>query len=217
MATTSLAGLQALVADIGLQPIPSFTAADVLNNPLDIYHLYLAENFQTLVECEPELVYSSIQLSNTIENGDLDIVLPRLKLSGPKPRELAGELIKKVSWLLRFASLVQNVTQSLIRFLLVPISPSLRRSLQRWHPYPNPFPDQNPSTTTSPLRSRTKCYLWYFQVSWPTKWPRVQSEKGHCRVLVPEYCKRIHRGSFKKHNTWRFCSKHVRGDGLFCV
>jgi arginyl-tRNA synthetase len=96
MATASLAGLQAFVAEIGLQPIPSFANADVLNDPLDIYHSYLAENFQTLVECEPELVYSSIHPSNAIENGDLDIVLPQLKLTGAKPKELAGELIKKV-------------------------------------------------------------------------------------------------------------------------
>ena len=33
MATTSLPGLQALVANIGLDPIPSFNAAHVLNNP----------------------------------------------------------------------------------------------------------------------------------------------------------------------------------------
>lgn len=96
MATASLLGLQAFLAEIGLEPIPSFAATDVLNNPIDIYHSYLAEHLQTLVECDPNLVYNSIQLSKTIEDGDLDIVLPKLKLPGVSPKELAGELLKKV-------------------------------------------------------------------------------------------------------------------------
>jgi arginyl-tRNA synthetase len=102
MATASLPGLQAFVAEIGLEPIPSFTAADVLNNPIDIYHSYLAEHFQTLVECDPDLVYDSIQPANTTGNGDLDIVLPKLKLPGASPKELAGELLKKVCCFLQF-------------------------------------------------------------------------------------------------------------------
>lgn len=101
MATTSLSGLEALVEGIGLKPIPSFAEADVLNNPIDLYHSYLAEHLQTLVECDQHLVYNSIQRSNTIENGDLDIVLPKLKLPGASPKELAGELLKKVSWFCR--------------------------------------------------------------------------------------------------------------------
>ncbi len=102
MATASLLGLQAFVAEIGLEPIPLFEAADVLNNPIDIYHSYLAEHLQTLIECDPHLVYNSIQPSNIIENGDLDIVLPKLKLDGVKPKELAGELLRKVGWFPQF-------------------------------------------------------------------------------------------------------------------
>ena len=96
MATTTLLSLQAFAAKIGLQPIPSFAEADLLNNPVDIYHAYLAKHLQTIVEGEDSLVYNSIQPSNTIENGDLDIVLPKLKLPGISPKELAGELLKKV-------------------------------------------------------------------------------------------------------------------------
>jgi arginyl-tRNA synthetase len=95
MATASLLGLQAFVAEIASEPLPFFAAADVLNNPIDIYHSYLAGRIQTLVDCDPNLVYDSIQPANTIGNGDLVIVLPRLKLSGISPKELAGELLKK--------------------------------------------------------------------------------------------------------------------------
>jgi arginyl-tRNA synthetase len=109
MATSSLPSLQAFVTGIGLEPLPSFAEGDVLNNPIDICHLYLAEHLRTLVECDPHLVYNSIQLSKTIEDGDLDIVLPRLKLDGIKPKELASELLKKVSW---FLHLCQSIGQS---------------------------------------------------------------------------------------------------------
>jgi hypothetical protein len=96
MATVSIPGLQAAVAEIGLAPFPSFVEADVLSNPIDIFHAYLAEHLQSYVECDPQLVYNSIQASNTIENGDLDIVLPKLKLPGVSPKDLAGQLLKKV-------------------------------------------------------------------------------------------------------------------------
>jgi arginyl-tRNA synthetase len=96
--TTSLPGLQAFLAELGLElePLPSFAAADVLNKPIDIYHSYLAEHFQKLVDCDRGLVYDSIQPANTTGNGDLDVVLPKLKLPGITSKELAGELLKKV-------------------------------------------------------------------------------------------------------------------------
>lgn len=102
--TTSLPGLQAFLAELGLElePIPSFAAADVLNKPIDIYHSYLAEHFQKLVDCDRGLVYDSIQPANATENGDLDVVLPKLKLPGITPKELAGELLKKVWRLSQF-------------------------------------------------------------------------------------------------------------------
>jgi arginyl-tRNA synthetase len=96
MTTVSLPCLEALLAEMGVEAIPSFAVADVLNNPLDIYHSYLAKNLQTLVDCDPNLVYNSIQPSSTIEDGDLDIILPKLKLHGVKPQTLADELLKKV-------------------------------------------------------------------------------------------------------------------------
>jgi arginyl-tRNA synthetase len=109
MATASLPALQAFVAKMELEPIPSFAASNVLNNPIDIYHSYLAKHFQTLVECDPDLVYDSIQPANTTGNGDLDIVLPKLKLTGTNPKELAGELLKKVRCFLQFG---QSLRQS---------------------------------------------------------------------------------------------------------
>jgi arginyl-tRNA synthetase len=96
MGTTSLPGLEAYLKELGLGPIPLFAAADFLNSPLDIYHSYLAESFLPLVECGPDIIYNAIQPPGSIGDGDLDIVVPRLKLPGVNPKELALELLKKV-------------------------------------------------------------------------------------------------------------------------
>jgi hypothetical protein len=75
---------------------PVLRGSYILNNFIDIYRSYLAENFQTLIECNSNLIYESIQLSNATANGDLDIVLPKLRLPGTNPKELVGELMRKV-------------------------------------------------------------------------------------------------------------------------
>jgi arginyl-tRNA synthetase len=85
----------AFVTEIGLEPIPSFPDAYFLNNLIDVYHPYLAEHLQKLVECDSDLIFSSIQLSNTIENGDLDIFLPKLKLPGFSPKNSQTSFSKK--------------------------------------------------------------------------------------------------------------------------
>ena len=105
MATTSLPGLEAFLASLGVGPVPSFAAADVLNDPMDLCHSYLAEDFQRLVECDPELVYKAIQPPSTTQDGDLDIVLPRLKLPGANPKELAGTLLKQVCRILQHSQI----------------------------------------------------------------------------------------------------------------
>jgi arginyl-tRNA synthetase len=112
MATASFDGLQAFVGQIGLEPIPGYAAANILNNPMDIYHSYLAEHFLALVECDRDIVYSSIQPANTVLNGDFDIVLPKLKLPGTSPKELAGKLLQKVSsiCLNQISNLIQSLT-----------------------------------------------------------------------------------------------------------
>jgi arginyl-tRNA synthetase len=110
MATTSLRGLEAYLTELELGPIPSFAAADVLNNPIDIYHSYLAESFKPLVECSPDLIYNAIQPPSAIGDGDLDIVVPRLKLPGVNPKELAGELLKMVYEFLQCFQILRRTT-----------------------------------------------------------------------------------------------------------
>ncbi|KAK3343424.1 arginyl-tRNA synthetase [Lasiosphaeria hispida] len=96
MATRSLAGLTALLQGLELEAIPDFPSADMLRQPIDIFHAYLADVLRQLVGCDPQQAYDAIQPANTTGNGDLDIVLPKLKLSGgPDLQDLAADLVKK--------------------------------------------------------------------------------------------------------------------------
>lgn len=97
MATETLDGLSALLRGLDLGGMPQFPSADVLHQPIDIFHVYLADTLQKLVGCEPQQAYEAIQPADKTSNGDLDIVLPKLKLpDGPDLQELAADLVKKV-------------------------------------------------------------------------------------------------------------------------
>jgi hypothetical protein len=158
MATTSHPGLEAFVAGLGLGAVPPFAAADVLNDPMDLCHAYLAQNFQQLVECDPDLVYKAIQPPNTTQDGDLDIVLPRLKLPGKDPKELAGELLKQVC----HDSSTSDYSLILIYlFLLDSASYPLCISLPGWHSHSILSLPQSHPATLSTLYQRPETYIRY--------------------------------------------------------
>lgn len=95
MATLLPEGIEALLATLGVAgPVPIIEGTDLLNNPIDIYLLYLADTLVKLTECSPRVAYESIQWPN--ELGDLVVVLPRLRLQTKNPKALAVELKQKV-------------------------------------------------------------------------------------------------------------------------
>jgi len=98
MATLSLAGLQALVEDLGLDvPIPVFAGADVLNNPLDIARSYVAEIVcNGLPTCDPQLAYNAISSPNNLDAGDLAITVQKA-CQGVKPDEAVDRIMEQVS------------------------------------------------------------------------------------------------------------------------
>ncbi|EXJ59904.1 hypothetical protein A1O7_04051 [Cladophialophora yegresii CBS 114405] len=94
MATLDADSLQVLLDGLGVDDTGrSFPAADVLTRPLDIYRTHLAQVLVKLTDCEPQLAYDSIQEPN--DYGDLEVVIPRLRLKGSDPKELALNLAEK--------------------------------------------------------------------------------------------------------------------------
>ncbi|KAK3386784.1 hypothetical protein B0H63DRAFT_140759 [Podospora didyma] len=96
MATRSLPGLAAILRGLGLDAIPGLPlAADVLNRPLDIYHVFLADALHELVNCDLQKAYDAIQPSTSLENGDFEVVLSKLFSDGIAQPGVVDELVQK--------------------------------------------------------------------------------------------------------------------------
>ncbi|KAK3317762.1 arginyl-tRNA synthetase [Cercophora scortea] len=96
MATTSLDALQGLLEKLGLEdPIPTFAGSDVLSRPLDIFHSYLADILVKITDCEPQVAYDAIQWATDMNNGDLAVVVPRLRVKTTDNKELTRDLAEK--------------------------------------------------------------------------------------------------------------------------
>jgi len=96
MTTLKVTDLEVLLAKLGLKvPTPPFEAADVLTRPLDIGRSYFADILHSLVEGDRKKAYSSILLPGDVFNGDLAVVLPKLK-PGSKADVLGPDLMTKV-------------------------------------------------------------------------------------------------------------------------
>ena len=95
MATLKSDGLQALLNKLGVESfVTTFPSTDLLTRPLDIYRSHLADILVQLTACNPQVAYDSIQEPN--DYGDLEVVIPKLRLKGSNPKELAVELAEKV-------------------------------------------------------------------------------------------------------------------------
>jgi arginyl-tRNA synthetase len=99
MASLSLSGLQALLHGVGVDdsiPTSDFPQVNVLINSIDIYRCYLAKFIAKIVGCDTQLAYDALQWTATLAKGDLVMVVPRLRLKGVQPNQLAIEIASKV-------------------------------------------------------------------------------------------------------------------------
>ena len=99
MTSLTLQGLQSLLHTIGVDysiPPSDFPQANVLINPIDIYRCYLATFIAKIVGCDAQLAYDALQWTTTLVKGDLVMVVPRLRLKGVQPNQLAIEIASKV-------------------------------------------------------------------------------------------------------------------------
>jgi arginyl-tRNA synthetase len=97
MASKTIDGLRAILEELEVgTPIPNFPDASILVRPIDIWRSYLAETTARVLDCDAALAFEAVQTARTKDDGDLTLILPKLKLkSNAKPKELAYESIKK--------------------------------------------------------------------------------------------------------------------------
>jgi arginyl-tRNA synthetase len=96
MSTLDEAGLARLLDSLAISATTSVVIeAKPLNNPLDVCRVALAELLSSLVGCDVQTAYRSVQWPNNIFNGDLSVTVPKL-CPGHKPAELSSQLVDKV-------------------------------------------------------------------------------------------------------------------------
>jgi arginyl-tRNA synthetase len=96
MTTLELAGLTQLLEGLSISGSNTeLVGVNVLTNPLDLCRSALAELLASLVDCDAQAAYNSIQWPNNIFNGDLSVTVPKL-CPGRKPVELSSQLVDNV-------------------------------------------------------------------------------------------------------------------------
>ncbi|KAK2751149.1 hypothetical protein FQN57_000224 [Myotisia sp. PD_48] len=94
--TLTIQGIESLLKSLGAEvPILEYPYANIIDNPIDIYRLLITGVIQQIAVCESDIAYDSIQKTNTIANGDLSIVIPRLRRKRIKHQKLAEDIASK--------------------------------------------------------------------------------------------------------------------------
>lgn len=105
--TNVMEGLEQSVSALGLgaPPVPYKETSEPFTNPLELCRAYLASILKDIAQCSEDDAHKAIQWPNNIFNGDLAVVLPKLK-PGIKADKIAVEIIEKV--ILLFATAVKR-------------------------------------------------------------------------------------------------------------
>lgn len=119
----SVESLQVLLASLGIaDPLQTLPESNPTTNPVDIFRLFIAKTLAPIGGVGVELIYSSLEWTQSFEKGDLILAIPRLRLKGRKPDEIAKEWAEKVSILCldvqpRLTQAVRAETNSFLRIL----------------------------------------------------------------------------------------------------
>lgn len=64
-------------------------------NVVDLFRNYISQELSKIADIKPELIYEALEWTNTLERGDLLIPVPRLRIKGANPKDLATEWAEK--------------------------------------------------------------------------------------------------------------------------
>ncbi|KAF8466669.1 hypothetical protein BDZ91DRAFT_657693 [Kalaharituber pfeilii] len=84
------------LSKIGLNElITPFPESNPGTNPVDIFRCYIADRLSAISGVDKSLVYPALEWTNQFDKGDLILAVPRLRVKGKKPDELAKEWAEK--------------------------------------------------------------------------------------------------------------------------
>jgi len=97
MADSTVQDLNALLSSLGLsEQITKFPDSAPEANPIDIFRCYIAEVLAKISGVDSALIYPALEWTNQFEKGDLILAVPRLRVKGKAPADLATEWAEKV-------------------------------------------------------------------------------------------------------------------------
>ncbi len=111
------------------------TPSRAQSNPLNAYKLHIADSIAKTLGCDPKIVLPTLQRSKVLENGDLQLAVPALRL-----KEEPQHVIKKLIEHLPSSSLVERVAAdgNHISFFFKPatlfdaVLPSILQNRETW-------------------------------------------------------------------------------------
>ncbi|ODQ66441.1 arginyl-tRNA synthetase [Nadsonia fulvescens var. elongata DSM 6958] len=75
--------------------LKNYPGSNITQNPYDIFRCYITEQLSKVSGVSEDLIYPALEWTNSSERGDLIIPVPRLRIKGAKPNDLAVEWTDK--------------------------------------------------------------------------------------------------------------------------
>jgi arginyl-tRNA synthetase len=96
--TLSIEGLNANLKSLGVdEPIPELPEASLLFSIVDLYRCYISKLLSQLSGVAPQVIFSALDRTASIDKGDLVLAIPRLRIKGANPSALGAEWASKVN------------------------------------------------------------------------------------------------------------------------
>lgn len=83
--------LTSRLANLGAVGFDAYPGSNPVNNPFDIYRSYISSELAKISQVSRDLIFPALEWTNSADRGDLVIPIPRLRIKGKKPDELASE------------------------------------------------------------------------------------------------------------------------------
>ncbi|KAH6693433.1 arginyl-tRNA synthetase [Plectosphaerella plurivora] len=95
MATDASTQLSQQLEKLSLGKLTFPVGSNPKGNPIDVYRAHIAELVHEVSGVDPSIIHSAIQWTSQLENGDLQLPIPALRIKGKKPAELSEEWLPK--------------------------------------------------------------------------------------------------------------------------
>ncbi|KAI5787016.1 hypothetical protein DFH27DRAFT_574819 [Peziza echinospora] len=90
-APEDVTALNAHLTKLGFPPITAYPDSHPNTNPVDIFRCFIAEKLAAISGVSVDLIYPSLEWTNSFDKGDLLLAIPRLRIKGRVPADLAKE------------------------------------------------------------------------------------------------------------------------------